>query len=94
MKSCIACGMPLEGNHAGDIGLELAEGLVCRFDLENGKVKNGEGVFEGGVAFFARAATDGDRDLAARLTRRNMKSLPYWRAHPFEKLAGAEATDA
>ena len=41
MKSCMTCGMPLEGNHAGDIGTELPEGFVCRFDWENGKIKSG-----------------------------------------------------
>jgi hypothetical protein len=93
MKKCITCGMPLEGNHAGDVGLELPEGLVCKFDSEDGKVKSAEQIFEGGVTFFADAVADGDRDLATRLTRRNMKSLTYWQAHPFDGLAGPEATD-
>ena len=93
MKSCITCGMPLEGNHANDIGMELPEGLVCKFDSEDGKVKSGEAIFEGGVVFFAEEATDGDRDLAERLTRKNMKALPYWQVRPFAALDGAEATD-
>ncbi len=84
--------MPFEGAHANDIGLELSEGPVCKFDSENGKVKSGEQVFEGGVIFFAGDVTDGNRDLAERLTRRNMNSLPYWQAHPFVMLSGAEAT--
>jgi hypothetical protein len=86
MKFCITCGMPLEGNHAGDLGLELPEGPVCKFDVENGRVKNGEAIFEGGVEFFAGAATDGDRDLAERITRKNMKMLPYWQTHSFAML--------
>ncbi len=85
--------MPFEGNHIHDIGLELPEGPVCKFDSENGNVKSGGEIFQGGVVFFADAVADGDRDLAARITRRNMKSLPHWQAHPFEELAGAEATD-
>lgn len=93
MKSCIMCGMPLDGAHANDIGLEIAEGAVCKFDSENGKVKSGEEIFEGGVNFFADAAAGGDRELAARITRRNMKSLSYWQARPFEKLEGPEASD-
>lgn len=93
MKACITCGMPLEGEHANDIGMELPEGLVCRFDCENGSVKTGDEIFEGGVNFFADAVSGGDRDLAARLTRKNMKLLPYWQAHPFEKLAGKEAAN-
>ncbi len=93
MKTCITCGMPLEGNHANDIGLELPEGLVCKYDSENGTIKSGDEIFEGGVMFFAGAATDGNRDLATRLTRKNMKALPYWQAHPFEELEGEEAND-
>lgn len=93
MKTCITCGMPFEGDHANDISLELPEGTVCKFDSENGKIKSGEQIFEGGVEFFAHEATDGDHELAARLTRRNMKSLPYWQTHPFAMLNGPEATD-
>ena len=93
MKSCITCGMPFEGAHASDIGLEIAEGPVCKFDLENGKIKSGEEIFEGGVGFFTDAVADGDRELATRLTRKNMKSLPHWQAHPFANLEGPEATD-
>lgn len=93
MKACITCGMPFEGNHVGDIGLELPEGPVCRFDSENGNVKNGKEIFEGGVDFFADVATEGDRELAIRLTRKNMKSLRYWQHHPFEELTGPEATE-
>lgn len=94
MKSCITCGMPLEGNHAGDIGMETPDGPVCKFDSADGKIKSGKEIFEGGVAFFAEAATGGDRDLAARLTRRNMKALPYWQAHPFAELDGPMASFA
>lgn len=85
--------MPFEGNHANDIGLEFPEGPVCKFDSANGKVKSGDEIFEGGVEFFAVAVASGDRELAIRLNRKNMKSLPYWQTHPCEKLAGAEATD-
>ena len=93
MKSCITCGMPLEGNHAGDVGLVLPEGLVCKFDSENGKIKSAEEIFDGGVNFFTGATTDGGRELATCLTRQKMKALPYWQAHPFAKLDGPEATD-
>ncbi len=86
--------MPFVGNHVNDISLELSEGLICKFDSSNGKVKSGEEIFEGGVTFFTEAVAGGDRELAARLTRKNMKSLSYWQARPFAKLAGPEATDA
>ncbi len=85
--------MPLEGAHANDIGLELTEGTVCKFDVENGKLKSGEQIFEGGVCFFADTVADGNRDLAARLTRKNMNALAYWKAHPFALLEGPQATD-
>lgn len=93
MKSCITCGMPFEGDHANDIGLETAEGPVCKFDSENGSIKSAEEIFEGGVQFFLGSVADGDRDLAERITRKNMKGLAYWQAHPFALLDGAEATD-
>ena len=93
MKSCIACGMPFSGDHSGDIGLELSEGPVCKFDAENGAMKSPEAIFEGGIVFFTESVTDGDRVLGERLTRRNMKSLPYWQTHPFAQLEGIEATD-
>ena len=93
MNSCITCGMPFEGNHANDIGLELPEGRVCKFDSENGKVKTGEEIFKGGVEFFVEDAAGGDRELAERLTRKNMKSLLYWQNHHFSELDGAVVTD-
>ncbi len=93
MKTCITCGMPFEGAHANDIAFELPEGPVCKFDSEDGKLKSGEDIFEGGVMFFADAVADGDRQLATRLTRKNMKALPYWQAHSFALLDGPEATE-
>lgn len=89
MSSCITCGAPFEGSHANDIGLTLPEGSVCTFDSENGKIKSPEAIFEGGITFFAGEVTDGDRELATRITRTNMQSLPYWQAHPFALLTAA-----
>ncbi len=85
--------MPFEGNHADDIGLETPEGSVCIYDSENGVIKTPEAIFKGGVLFFAQTATNGDTTLAERLTRKNMKSLPYWQAHHCVELDGPEATD-
>lgn len=85
--------MPFEGAHANDIGLTLFEGPVCKFDAQDGTLKSPEEIFEGGICFYADATTGGDRELATRLTRRNMKSLPYWQLHPFALLSGAVATD-
>jgi hypothetical protein len=86
--------MPLEGEHAGDVGMETAEGLVCKFDSENGQIKSGQDIFEGGVEFFMDAVTAGDRPLAERLTRKNMNSLAYWQKHHFAELEGVEASEA
>ena len=73
--------------------MEAPEGLVCKFDSENGVIKSGEEIFKGGVDFFAGAVTGGDKGMAEKLTRKNMKSLPYWQKHPFAGLEGVEATD-
>jgi len=93
MKTCITCGMPLEGAHANDIGLETPEGPVCKFDAKDGQIKPAEEIFEGGVVFFQKEVADGDRGLAERLTRKNMKHLLHWQMHPFALLEGPEATD-
>ncbi|MEK7615187.1 MAG: hypothetical protein AAB431_02275 [Patescibacteria group bacterium] len=93
MKTCITCSMPLEGAHANDIGFTTEDGLVCKFDSVDGKIKPAEEIFEGGVQFFMHSVADGDRDLAERLSRSNMKSLPYWQKNPFDLLNGPEATD-
>ena len=85
--------MPFEGDHANDIGLETAEESVCIHDVQDGQIKSPEEIFEGGVQFFMSAVVPGDRDLAERITRKNMKSLPYWQSHPFASLEGPEATD-
>jgi hypothetical protein len=93
MKSCMMCGMPLEGNHEGDVGLETAEGPVCKFDVVNGVVKSPEEIFEGGVHFFMGSVADGNRALAERLTRKNMSMLPHWQANPFILLDGEQSSD-
>lgn len=86
--------MPFEGAHVNDIGFETPEGPVCTFDSMGGKIKSAEEIFAGGVHFFAGEVSDGDKELAARLTRKNMNSLPYWQKHPSDVLKGDEATDA
>jgi|TARA_R110000824_G_scaffold401771_1_gene615556 hypothetical protein len=93
MNSCITCGMPFTGEHKNDIGLETSEGLVCINDSEDGDIKEPEDIFADGVAFFADNATDGDFDLAERLTRKNMLKLPYWQHNLCEELEGPIATD-
>ncbi len=93
MKTCITCGMPLSEDGIHDTGLMMAEGPVCIHDSTDGKMKVPQEIFEGGVGFFLSSVTPGDRSLAERITRKNMKSLPYWQAHPFAELEGSEASD-
>jgi hypothetical protein len=85
--------MPLEGDHEKDFGMETPDGPVCQFDITDGKLKSPEEIFEGGIAFFADACADGDREFGARLTVKNMKQLAYWQKRPFDLLNGPEATD-
>ncbi len=93
MNTCIACGMPLEGAHVEDVGMQTPEGPVCKFDLKDGVLKEPAEIFQGGVMFFASSVAEGDQVLAERLTRKNMKALPHWQAHLFPLLDGSEATD-
>lgn len=83
--------MPFEGDHTNDIGLQTNDGPICKLDCENGGIKSPEAIFEGGVQFFMQH-TNGDRALAERVTRTNMKALPYWQAHPFDGLNGPDAS--
>ena len=85
--------MPLEGAHAEEIGFETAEGAVCVHDSMDGHLKDPEEIFKNGVKFFLHGGADGEYDLAERITRRNMKALLYWQAHPFALLDGEEASD-
>ena len=93
MISCITCGMPFEGEHKEMIGLQTMYGPVCTFDSIGDKIKTGEEIFDGGVQFFLSTVAGGDLELAQRLTRKNMNSLPYWQEHLFDGLNGPEATD-
>lgn len=93
MKTCISCGMPLEGEHADQLGIQTADGSVCINDCMNGDMKEPEEIFEGGVQFFLSVTGGEDRALAERLTRKNMNSLDYWKSHPAEILNGPTATD-
>ena len=86
--------MPLVGAHEKDLGMETSEGAVCIHDMKDGKIKSAAEIYEGGVKWFQDAVADGDRALAERLTRKNMNSLAYWKAHPDPVLKGEEATDA
>ena len=91
MKKCLACGMPLIkpedcANH--DLNADFCIHCVN----EQGEVKSAEEIFQGGVEFFI-AATGVNRELAKKLTRRNMNSLPYWQNKNEICLQGEEASD-
>lgn len=89
---CSTCGMPLEKKE--DVGLVDNTGSFCRYCVnEDGKLKSAEQVFAGGVSFFMHAVEGTPLALAERLTRRNMKSLPYWKARNEKCLEGDVATD-
>lgn len=88
---CSTCGMPLEKKE--DVGLVDNTGSFCRYCVNDGKVKNAEQIFAGGVSFFMHAVEGTSLALAERITRRNMKSLPYWKVKKDECLEGEEATD-
>jgi hypothetical protein len=94
MQSCITCGMPFVGAHEKEIGLETVDGPVCVHDVSEGHIRPAKEIFAGGVAFFQHAVADGDRALAERLTRKNMRTLSYWQTHPRAELDGPAATDA
>lgn len=84
--------MPL--NKKEDVGLVDSTGSFCRYCVgTDGKVKSGNLIFDGGVSFFMHAIPGIPLDLAQRVTRKNMKSLPYWRERKEQCLEGEMATD-
>lgn len=92
MKTCIACSMPL--SDPKDIGGEISDGSICvHCATPDGKVKSCEDVFEGGVQFFMNVMHLTDRNLAERLTRKNMNNLPYWQKNKGACLDGDCASD-
>lgn len=84
--------MPLESDHKKDFAVETVDGPTCIHCCQDGKIKTGKEIFEGGVQFFLNASNSKDRALAERLTRKNMKALAYWQKNPFDQLNGPEAT--
>ncbi|MCX6732954.1 MAG: zinc ribbon domain-containing protein [Candidatus Roizmanbacteria bacterium] len=89
---CSTCGMPLEKKE--DVGLVNTSGSFCRYCVKkDGKVKTADQIFAGGVSFFMHSIEGTPLALAERITRRNMKSLPFWKARKDQCLVGDEATD-
>lgn len=91
MKTCNTCGMPLINKEDFSQGNENAEFCAYCTD-ENGNVKSCEDIFEGGVNFFLQAI-GGEREVAEKITRKNMSQLPYWHDKGCAILEGEMATD-
>ena len=90
---CSTCDMPLEKKE--DVGLIKGKESFCRYCVDKeGNVKSPELIFDGGVSFFMHAIPGTSVELAERLTRKNMKSLFYWRKKNEPCLQGLEATNA
>jgi hypothetical protein len=91
-KYCILCGMPLK--NLEDVALEVNEGSVCKFCLnEDRSLKSCQEVYDGGVVFFMNSIPGANKALAERITRKNMNSLVYWQSKNEECLKGEQATD-
>ena len=83
--------MPLEKKEDFAGGNEDSQFCLYCVD-ENGQVKSAEEIFEGGVQFFINQL-DADRQMAEKVTRKNMKSLSYWQDKDCHILQGETATD-
>ena len=91
MKYCNACGMPL--NKKEDFALGDENSDFCLYCVNaDGSVKPVEEIFEGGVQFFM-SQIGNDRNMAEKITRKNMSRLPYWQDKDIEILKGEMATD-
>lgn len=90
-KHCQACGMPLIKKEDFAGGDENANFCLYCAD-ESGQVKSCQEIFEGGVQYFM-TQVQGDRQLAEKITRKNMSSLPYWQDKDCKILQGEMATD-
>lgn len=90
-KYCQACGMPLIKKEDFANGDENA--LFCIYCVNpDGSVKSCEEIFESGVQYFISQIGD-DREMAVKMTRKNMSALPYWQGNKCDILQGEMATD-
>jgi len=89
---CATCSMPLDKKE--DVGLTDGENSFCTYCCDkSGKLRSAEQIFHGGVSFFMHQIEGMSLDLAERVTRRNMKTLTYWKTQKPLILEGHEATD-
>ncbi len=90
-KYCEACGMPMSKKEDFAGGDENS--MFCLYCAdENGKVKSCQEIFEGGVQFFM-GKLGGDKEMAEKVTRKNMNQQSYWQGKDCEILKGEMATD-
>jgi len=90
-KYCQACGMPLIKKEDFAQGDESSSFCLYCANVD-GSVKTCEEIFEGGVQFFM-SQIGGDRKMAEKITRKNMKGLPHWQGKDCMILEGEVATD-
>ena len=91
MKNCATCGMPLEKKE--DFALGDENSRFCLYCVnQDGSVKSCQEIFAGGVDFFLQSL-GGDKNMAEKITRKNMSQLPYWQERDCEVLRGKMATD-
>lgn len=92
MKQCLACGMPLINKADFSLGDENSD--FCQYCTnQDGSPKSCQEIFDGGVEFFLQAL-GGDRLMAEKITRKNMRQLAYWQGKNCPVLEGEEATEA
>jgi len=90
-QHCEPCGMPMTKKEDFALGDETSE--FCLYCVnEDGSVKLCQEVFEGGVQFFM-GAIGGDREMAEKVTRKNMNMQSYWQGRDEPLLRGVEASD-
>lgn len=90
-KKCQACEMPLEEKE-DFAGEDETANLCCFCGNADGSMKTCKEIFEGGVQFFL-SQLKGDREMAEKITRKNMNTVPYWQDKDCEILKGEMATD-
>ena len=92
MHFCSSCGMPLD---SGDLLKLKKDGhCFCIYCVdENNEVKSCEEIFEDGVKFFMESIPNITRDIAEKVTRKNMTSLVYWKEDSSSCLSGDVVTD-
>jgi len=90
-KYCESCGMPLKKKD--DFAKGDENSVFCLYCVnEEGEVKACTEIFEGGVQFFMSQIGD-DRELAEKVTRKNMRMQPHWQGKDCGVLKGEAATD-